>query len=520
MDQFRQSLDFANRPIVQSLLKQIRRGIEKESLRITVSGFLSQNQHPIALGSTLTHPKITTDFSESLLEFITPTFNEIDVVLGELAAIHKFSYANLVNELLWTASMPCRLEGDDQIPIAAYGSSNIGQLKHVYRQGLAHRYGKTMQTIAGIHYNFSLPDEFWPVFQDFQKNKQTKKDFQSANYFALIRNFRRYVWLLMYLFGATPAVDASFVQKKPDYLKKLNHETYVAKYATSLRMSDLGYHNDAQSVLAICYNSLSDYTNTIQHAVQTPYPAYEAMGVQKDGHYLQLNTNILQIENEYYGSVRPKRNMQSGERPLTALKRDGVEYIEVRCLDLNPDLSLGIDAEQIKFMDIFLLYCLLKPSQEIVGSECEEITKNLTETLIQGRNPAVNLYRNTQKVRLTSWANELLEELSAIAELFDNAHGGSAYQAALRKQTEKVKHSELTPSGRQLAELVEKNQTFLEYGLEKSTAAQTEFLNNPLAVEDNEKFRQLARKSIENQQKIETSDTDSFPDFLKKYLTF
>jgi len=302
-----------------SLLSQCLHGIERECLRVDESGQLALSGHPVALGSALTNGQITTDYSESLLEFITATAVDPGDTLAELDRIHRFVYSKLDGEYLWSPSMPGPLPDEETIPIARYGSSHIGQLKYVYRKGLALRYGKTMQCIAGIHYNFSLPEQLWAVLQQAEGDGRSARDYQSSRYIALIRNFRRYSWLLMYLFGASPALDKNFMRGRPHQLQELDADTLYLPYATSLRMSDLGYQSEAQAGLTPCYNDLSSYTDSLRQAVGTPYPPYVDIGTKKDGEWLQLNTNVLQIENEYYSNIRPKRVTYSGERPIQAL---------------------------------------------------------------------------------------------------------------------------------------------------------------------------------------------------------
>lgn len=287
------------------LLKQCLHGIERECLRVTDEGRLAQTPHPDALGSALTNEQITTDYSESLLEFITPALADPAKVLESLEQTHRFVYSKLGDEYLWSPSMPCTLPAEEDIPIAEYGSSNIGKLKHVYRKGLALRYGRTMQCIAGIHYNFSLPEALWPLLRAAEGGGEPDRDYQSSAYIALIRNFRRYSWLLMYLFGASPALDKGFMRGRPHQLEELDAETLYLPYATSLRMSDLGYQSNAQAGLTPCYNNLASYTDSLRKAVGTPYPPYVEVGTHVDGEWVQLNTNILQIENEYYSNIRP-----------------------------------------------------------------------------------------------------------------------------------------------------------------------------------------------------------------------
>ncbi|ERI52517.1 glutamate--cysteine ligase, partial [Pseudomonas sp. EGD-AK9] len=432
-------------PAHLSLLGQCLHGIERECLRIDQDGQLALTPHPQGLGSALTHAQITTDYSESLLEFITGTATDPAATLDELERIHRFAYAKLGDELLWSPSMPCALPDEETIPIARYGSSNIGRLKYVYRKGLALRYGKTMQCIAGIHYNFSLPEGLWQLQQQAEGDTQSARDYQSARYIALIRNFRRYSWLLMYLFGASPALDKGFMRGRPHQLQELDASTLYLPHATSLRMSDLGYQSSAQSGLTPCYNDLASYTDSLRLAVATPYPAYVEAGIKRDGEWLQLNTNILQIENEYYSSIRPKRVTRSGERPIQALMSRGVQYVEVRCLDINPFLPLGIDLSESRFIDAFLLFCALADSPLLEGGECRSCTDNFLKVVKEGRRPGLHLQRDGRPVELKTWALELIEQIRPLAELLDRSQGGAAHGKALAAQQAKVEDADLTP---------------------------------------------------------------------------
>ena len=317
------------------LLSNLQRGIEKESLRVDSNGKLAQTPHPVKLGSALTHPHITTDFSEALLEFITPVSTSIDESLQTLSNIHRYTYQSIDGELLWAASMPCILEGDDNIPVAQYGSSNVATMKTVYRNGLGNRYGRLMQTISGIHYNFSIPETLWDVLQQQDLDKRPRQDYITDSYFKLIRNFRRVSWLLIYLYGASPAVCKSFLRGRDNHLlQEFDQGSLYLPHGTALRMGDLGYQSSAQDNLNICYNSIDNYIDTLRQAITNIHPDYENIGVKIDDEYKQLSPALLQIENEFYSPIRPKRNADSGETPIDALNRGGIEYIEVRALDV------------------------------------------------------------------------------------------------------------------------------------------------------------------------------------------
>ncbi len=502
-----------------SQLSQINRGIEKEGLRTTRGGLLAQTPHPARLGSTLTHPSITTDYSEALLEFITPVFTTPEDTINKLCDIHRFCYSQLEDELIWATSMPCFLGGEDAIPIANYGHSNIGKLKHVYRVGLAYRYGKMMQTIAGIHYNFSLPESFWPNYQQSLKQEGNLTQFQTDQYFSLIRNFRRYSWLILYLFGASPALCPSFLQGRTHKLETMKNHTLYAPHGTSLRMGDLGYQNSAQQQLNICYNTLDNYTATLGQAIQTPHQPYETIGIKDNGEYRQLNTNLLQIENEYYSDIRPKRVTPSGKKPLGELAEKGVQYIELRNIDINPFLPVGINAEQSRFLDCFLFYCLLEDSPFASDEECKALNHNKDLVVNRGREPGLELARHGEMPStLNKWAFEIFEKLESIASMLDDAHGYDDFSAAIKAQKEKLDDPEATPSAQVISQLEKDNISFFDFALQQSASHADYFKGHPLADQDLANYQLIAEESLKQQQDIEASDRISFDQFLSEYM--
>jgi glutamate--cysteine ligase len=509
----RLSLLGANLP----LLKQCLHGIERECLRVTDEGRLAQTPHPEALGSALTNEQITTDYSESLLEFITPALADPAKVLESLEETHRFVYTKLGEEYLWSPSMPCTLPAEEDIPIAEYGSSNIGKLKHVYRKGLALRYGRTMQCIAGIHYNFSLPEALWPLLREAEGSTQDNRDYQSSAYIALIRNFRRYSWLLMYLFGASPALDKGFLRGRPHQLEELDAETLFLPYATSLRMSDLGYQSNAQAGLTPCYNNLASYTDSLRKAVGTPYPPYVEVGTHVDGEWVQLNTNILQIENEYYSNIRPKRVTYTGERPIQALTSRGVQYVEVRCLDINPFLPVGIDLTEARFLDAFLLFCALEDSPQLDNGECGQCTDNFLTVVKEGRRPGLELHRNGQPISLKDWAGELIERIRQLANLLDQAQGSDEHAKALDAQQAKVDDTSLTPSAQVLARMTEHDESFVQFSLRQSRVHAETFREQPLSHEKQQAFETLARESLAKQSELEQDEVGDFDLFVGAY---
>ena len=506
----------ANRALLGGL-----RGIERETLRVDHAGHLASTPHPAALGSALTHPEITTDYAEALLEFITPAEADIAVTLAKLDTVHRHAYSRLGDELLWSQSMPGELPAEQDIEIANYGSSNMGMLKHVYRRGLALRYGKAMQCIAGIHYNYSLDEGLWQLLAADAGTSATAStsamDVQSESYLATIRNFRRYSWLLMYLFGASPALASGFLRGRPHKLDTLSADTLYLPYATSLRMSDLGYQNDAQSGLRPQENSLDDYVNALTQAVNAPYAPYAELGTKKDGEWIQLSTNVLQIENEYYSTIRPKRVIRTGERPIQALCLRGVQYIEVRCMDVDPFEPVGISLPTGRFLDTFLLFCALDDSAPISNEQSACYTANFARTVKEGRKPGLSLRRDGEEISLQAWGQELLARMAPVAALLDSRHGGTEHTDSLAAQAVKLLDPDATPSARVLRELRANGGSFAAFGLQQSERHAAFFREQPPTAEQSAYFDQLAAASLAEQRAMEAAPQGSFDDYVAAY---
>ena len=522
-DIFSHRLKFLGDEKVRPLLQRIQRGIEKEGLRTTPTGKLAITPHPIGLGSALSNSWLTTDFSESLLEFITPVFESISETLAYLDTAHTLAYQQIKNEIIWGASMPCVLPADNEIPIAQYGSSNIAKMKTVYRRGLGHRYGRAMQTVAGIHYNFSLPESFWrSAFEQDKYNGQTQhkylQHYIDQRYFDLIRNFRRHYWLLIYLFGAAPCADASFVQDRNHDLQSLNHHDVFKPYATSLRMGNLGYQSSAQNALYVCYNSLQSYAETISKALRTPYPDYEKFSATANGAHQQLSSSLLQIENEFYSAIRPKQVARSGETPIKALTQRGVEYIEIRCLDINPFSPTGIDDKTIRFLDAFLLFCLCADSQLSDPDEYESIALNQARIVNRGREPDLTVLCGKQKIPMQACANRLLDQIQAVAQELDNTHHSSDYSKAVIAQREKVLNSALTPSALVLSTMDQLHASHIQFNLAQANRHAEYFRQLPIDRHQQENLMSIARQSITQQKQLEQQDDVDFSTFLADYF--
>ena len=495
-------------------------GLEKETLRAGPDGIIAQTDHPDVLGSPLAHPWITTDFSEALLELITPPFTELRDALDFLLDTQVFVYSKLENEILWATSMPCMLAGGESIRIAKYGRSNAGKMKHVYRVGLGYRYGLEMQVIAGVHFNYSFSKEFWPHYQDKEDNTWLLQDFVSESYFAMLRNLQRFGWLIPYLFGASPAVCKTFVGDKKTDMNSFDRSTYYYPYATSLRMGDIGYQNNKEyeAGFKAVYDNLNVYIASLTRAIETLYPRYEHIGVIVNGEYRQLNANILQIENEYYSTVRPKQVPMVDEKPTLALRDRGVQYIELRSLDVNAFHPLGINALQLRFLEAFMIFCMLHDSPRISVQETREIDQNEHNVAHRGRDPALKLHRNGRPIALKDWGISICDAMQSICEILDAVKNDNLYTNALHAQRAALEDPENTPSAKMLAEMRINSESFYEFA-ERLSLQHFDYFNN-LKLSDKKLrfYNNTVEESIRKQTAIEELDNITFEEYLRRYF--
>ncbi len=500
------------------LFADARRGVEKESLRVCADGYIAQTPHPRALGAALTHRFITTDFSEALPEFVTPPLASSWEVLQFLCDLHQFSYAQLDDELLWAMSMPCMIRSAEDIPLANYGSSNVATMKTVYRRGLAYRYGHYMQAISGVHFNYSLPADFWPLYREVCGDSKSLQNFRSAGYFGLVRNVRRLDWLLLFLFGASPAVCKSFMNGRESNLDEFDSGTFYGRHATSLRMSDVGYQNKNQSRLQVSANSLNEYVADLSRAIRTPHADYAAIGLVVDGEYRQLNTNLLQIENEYYSTIRPKRVALSGERPTKALQRGGVEYVELRALDVSPFDPVGISQSRMKVLEAFLVYCLLADSPPADSAEYASNAANQLSVARNGRKPGLMLKQSNRDLPLREWGLDILQGMRAVCELID-CDDRQGYSQAVAEQELVMRDPSLTPSARLLDELSATRLPLFTYAMQLSQGHREYFEGlDPSLNQHWQTLNDETRESHARQLAIEAADTQDFETYLRTYF--
>lgn len=500
-------------------LAESKIGLEKESLRVTKAGGIAQTPHPKALGSALTNPYITTDFSEALTEMITPPCDSVGQALAYLGDIEKFVRMHLEDEVMWATSMPCVVEGGDSIPVADYGNSNLGRMKKIYRIGLGYRYGRTMQVIAGVHFNYSFSNRFWKLLQQLDNDKQSLQDFKSEHYMGLVRNVLRYGWLIPYLFGASPAVCKSFLHGKPTMLPSFSEKTAYEEYATSLRMGSIGYTNNKENISGIKadYNNLASYVKSLEHAIRTPFDEYESIGVEQHGEYRQLNANILQIENEYYSTVRPKQIPDNNEMPIHALRDRGIEYVELRSIDVNAFDPLGMNAQQLYFLEVFILFCLLQDSPQLNESEVGGIDINLIQVAHNGRQPDMMLTRGNEQLGLQEWARSLFGAMQPVAALLDMANSSQAYANSVAAQLESVNDFSTTPSAMVLHAMREREEEYIHFAKRMAFEHQDYFAQREITKERIEFFRQAAADSLHAQKQIESQDAMPFAEFLRQY---
>jgi len=503
------------------------RGIEKEGLRVLTDGHLAKTFHPEKLGSKLTHPFITTDYSENLLELITEPKSTPKDTLAMLRQLHVLVYQALPeDELMWPLSMPCMTSAQDEdIPLADYGTSNSGRLKTLYRSGLGIRYGRRMQAIAGLHYNLSFGDELFERWlaeeqqndAQYSQDHELLADFKNDKYLGLIRNFKRLTSLILYLLGASPSVCASFIEGRAHNLEPLNESTYYKPFATSLRMGKLGYTNSVQESLDIRYNHLPEYVAGLRRAIQTPHERFKALGLEDDhGEPIQINDHILQIENEFYSPIRPKQIAQSGETPTEALAQRGIAYVEFRAIDLDPYSDVGIRLSSACFLEVMALYCLLAKSPLLLPDEEEELALNVERVVNQGRLEGLQVLSGGAEVLLKDWMLEHLNQMQPLAALLDEHHGGNDYRTAIALMQGKAGHSDSTISAQVSADS-ERLGSLWQLGATLANLHKQSLLKQTLSPKDQAKYEVLAEKSRLQQAEIEANDTVDFNTFLQQY---
>ena len=486
-------------------------GIERETLRSNPDATLATTPHPTALGSAYTHANITTDYAETLLELVTDPHPTPDAAYAQLLALHRYCAQNIGAETLWPGSMPCILpENSDDIAIGYYGTSNGGKMRRLYREGLGHRYGKTMQMIAGIHYNYSPPAALWTQLAA-RDGETADQDYINRRYMGALRAINRHAWLINYLYGASPAVHDSFAPARA-VLDTLAPHTLGWTGATSLRMSDLGYQN--KTPFTISFNDLATYTRDLASAVSTPAPRFEHLGLYNpDGSRKQISTHILQIANEYYTAARPKQPLRNNELPTLALATRGIAYLELRLTDINPEDPCGISPAQLNVLETYLLYCILHPEGPQDHAVRDENDHNRLRTACCGLSNGFTLKQTRRDRPIQDAALELLAAMQPIAARLDAERGGSASSDALAALTREVADKTHLPYRAQAGN----REGFLAYHLawrDKHHAT----LHQPLPEAERAALTAQAAASLSKQAEIEARPQADFETYLREHF--
>ncbi|MFL2714889.1 MAG: glutamate--cysteine ligase [Gammaproteobacteria bacterium] len=474
----------------------IKRGIEKEFFRVDKKGFISKRSHPKSLGSALKNKYITTDFSEAQVELVTPTFEDVDELYDFLYSLHVFVANNIEgDEMLWPFSMPPKIKDESEINIGYYHQSGEGLLKHVYRRGLKVRYGATMQCVSGMHYNFSINQSSFSTLI----NSTDQKSINEA-YLGLMRNFKRIFWFVLSEFGQTNVVDKSFVKNRNHSLNELNKNDLYLENATSLRMSEIGYQSEAQKSLDIKYNSLSGFLQKIKDAITVPFEDYKKKGLlDSNGEYHQISDGIIQIENEYYDSIRPKRSASNNLRPYDLLKDFGIEYLEIRGVDISPSDITGMSKHHIRFLDLILIYCLISPSPKMTSKEKNEIDSNERVSIYEGKSKSSKININGNKVSIKNARKDIFENLKNIADFMNDR---DLFHAA-------INHVTKLPKG-ELPKV-----SFHKDGIEKSKSNLSELKSSEGKYIDS--IKKEAELSLEELEKMHRTSEEEMNEFVKNY---
>lgn len=451
----------------QDLLVDGKWGIEREFQRVTYDGNLALTPHPAAFGGKLVNKEITTDFSESQIELITPAFSSVEEVDLYLNNLHEKVSTELGNEYIWPLSMPPRLPEDKLIPIAKFDDSKEGQAAYLYRQGLANRYGKKMQMISGIHFNFSYGNKLINLLHKELGLSDKKQKFTDDLYFSVARNFLRFHWLLIYLFGASPSFDETYNTELMMQIEKIRKccpqccNDYL-EYATSLRSSRYGYSNPLPDSNSVFYNSKDEYIQKIKSLMAKKSKRFAKLDAQ-------LNDKILQKDSEFYSSIRLKQITAPGESQINALDNRGVMYAEVRILDIDPYEKAGISLKEMRFLQVFLLYCLFEESKPIDSNELKTINNNHSLVALSGRKPKLMLNSlSGQITSLVEWGEIIFSKLYLIAGLLDNEDNGNGYSLSVQEEYHKLIDISLLPSSKIQHEMISHKESFLEFGMRKS----------------------------------------------------
>ena len=400
-------------------------GIEWECLRATSDGKLSLTPHPSVFGDKLTNPLVTTDFSESQIEIITPTFDSIDEAFDTFSFLSDVVNSSLPDdEYLWFQSLPCILPYYEDIPIAQY--SEEGQDSQKYREELARKYGLQKQMISGVHFNFSFSDETLREMYDAMGCDLTCQEFKNEVYLKITRNYLRYCWLIIYLTGCSIGTHKSF---SADCIHLMDAQddfgSYYSTHGPSFRNASCGYKNLKE--LYPSYDSVNEFVRDVNQFID-------------DGDLSEAKELYTQIR------LKPKDPKDF----LNSLEKDGIQYVEIRTLDINPFYKCGLVKHDMNFLHLFLIYMLVKSESDYANWQ-KEAKINEERTAEHAYDEDMRLLKDGVEVTLKDWASEIINEMYGMCDVL-NLDG---YQT-LNLMHDRVKNPDLT-YGKRLLKLIEEN---------------------------------------------------------------
>lgn len=457
-------------------------GLEKENLRTDLLGNLALTDFPKDFGDKKTNPYITVDFSESQIEMITPSFNNLDKTYNFLKNLNDIVTTSLKDEYLWPQSIPCIIPEEDMIPIAKF-SGEEGRKSEEYRKGLAEKYGRKIQLISGIHYNFSFSNDFLELLHKKSKSKLSYKDFKNELYLKTTRNFFKYGWLIIYLLGASSTVHKSYRRTCIENMEKLNNNSFYFDGTLSFRNGKCGYKN--KDKFFISHDLVENYVNDIKELIKL---------------------NILDGAREYYSPIRLKS--KDPHNILDSLLKDGIEYLEIRTIDINPFSQTGINLEDLKFIHLLIKYFVLKEEDhEFNENDYTRFLKNQELIANEGRNP--NLEINCCKdnpIKITDYALELLEDIKT--NLKDINLFSAEDLDILNFQKNKIENPETLYVNKLLEEVSKKG--YVEFHLDQAKKYLAESKNKSFALKGYENLELstqiLLKEAIKRGIKFEILD--------------
>lgn len=469
------------------------KGLEKENLRSDLEGKISIKSFPSNFGVHNFNRYITLDYSEPHLEIVTPPFEQNIDAYNFLCDLHKYVEESLDGDLLWNYSMPPKFKRK-YIKLPPHRESNATKLAHLYRLGLRNRYGDKMQSTAGIHYNFSFSNS---VIEALGNNK-------TEIYLGISRNFLRVFPLILRLMGCSPVTHKSFLKGRSINIENLNSEDCYLPKSTSLRVSRLGYYSEEQDENFITFNSLEGYLGTIKDYINIPNEKFKNISLDLKQ---QVNNGTIQMESELYNHVRPKGIISKKIRPYNQLKNHGVEYLEIRSIDLNPYTSIGISIEDIEFLELVLIYCALADSPPIDEVESECIKENIKRSSEAGQN--CNFIKGLENKNAEESAKILTEKFLINLQDFAKDIGFSKKSESLF--SEYFQRNNL-PLSEKLINDLDKSKGLISFVVNKSTPIRHKIKKENLLL-----FKKECNFSEKQYIRDEKEDNMLFEDYLKHF---